>query len=118
MPIEELIALIKKNKDKIEFGVVIDAIEKHYHYTPSRFTNGSNEKPLVNEAGTNEGSCKIFYFSKLNQLNQEEALACFGKYYRDDVLNNPDGDDHGNIRSFMTYGWDGINFEKAALKEK
>jgi len=33
-------------------------------------------------------------FAQLQQLSQAETLACFGKYYREDVLQNPEGDDH------------------------
>jgi hypothetical protein len=42
-------------------------------------------------------------------------LACFGSYYRKDVLENPNGTDHQNIRNFMNRGWEGISFEKEAL---
>jgi len=118
MPIEELITLIKTHKNDIEFDAVINAIEEQYLYTPSRFTNGGNGHILINEAGTNEGSCKIFSFAMLNGLNKEETLACFGKYYRDDVLQNPQNEDHQNIRNFMISGWDGINFDNQALERK
>jgi len=32
------------------------------------------------------------------------------RYYREDVLGNPDGTDHANIRSFVKVGWDGVTF--------
>ena len=54
-----------------------------------------------NKAGTNLGSGKILSFGVLAGLNVEETLALFGKFYRDEVLGNPAGDDHGNIRNFM-----------------
>jgi len=73
---------------------------------------------LVNQAGTNEGSCKIFAFAQLNQLNQQQTLNLFGDYYRLDVLNNPDGTGHQNIRNFMQFGWDGIRFNGEALTAK
>ena len=42
----------------------------------------------------------------------------WGQYYRD-VLKNPDGDDHQNIRNFMKYGWEGVPFENGiALTRK
>ena len=114
MEINELITLIKTQKDKVEFDVVINTIDNNYCYTPSRFSNGNK---LTNEAGTNQGSCKIFAFAKLNNLDKDETLACFGKYYRDDVLAHPEKNDHGNIRTFMSYGWEGIHFEKQALEK-
>jgi hypothetical protein len=70
---------------------------------------------VVNESGTNEGSCKIFAFAQLNDLSVEQTLACFGKYYREDVLENPEGNDHGNIRNFMISGWEGVKFSCEAL---
>jgi hypothetical protein len=51
-------------------------------------------------------------------LSQEEALACFGAYYFEDVLKNPEGNDHLNIRNFMKTGWNGIRFESEALTLK
>jgi hypothetical protein len=51
-------------------------------------------------------------------LTDEQTLHCFGTYYRDDVLNHPDNNDHRNIRLFMRYGWQGIMFEGDALKVK
>ena len=72
----------------------------------------------MNEAGENNGSCKVFSFAKLKGLNEEETLALFGDFYRTDVLANPEGSDHQNIRNFMQYGWDGIAFQGDALAEK
>ena len=118
MSIQELITLIKTQAEKVEFDTVINCITKHYDYTPCRFTNGSNDNYITNDVGTNEGSCKIFSFSNLNNLDKNETLACFGKYYRDDVLKHPERDDHGNIRTFMIHGWDGIRFDQQALKPK
>ena len=118
MTIKELISLIKTQPEKIEFDTVIDLITEYYDYTPCRFTNGSSDNYITNDAGKNEGSCKIFSFASLNELNKDETLACFGKYYRDDVLKHPEKDDHGNIRTFMIHGWDGIHFDQPALKLK
>jgi hypothetical protein len=39
----------------------------------------------------------------------------FGTYYRNDVLANPTGTDHGNIRNFMLSGWSEIKFDSPAL---
>ncbi|MDB4335190.1 HopJ type III effector protein, partial [bacterium] len=64
------------------------------------------------------GSCKLFAFAKLQGFSKEETLTCFGGFYTKDVLGNPTGDDHQNIRNFMVYGWDGIQFQQEALKEK
>lgn len=95
----------------IEFTDVMAVISAEYNYLPTAFTNGD----LRSEAGTNEGSCKIFYFAQLNELSEQTTLALFGQYYRVDVLQNPDGTDHGNIRNFIKSGWQGVTFEGIAL---
>jgi hypothetical protein len=45
-------------------------------------------------------------------------LSCFGAYYQEDVLGDPDGTNHQNIRNFMKTGWDGIAFYGEALALK
>ena len=99
---------------KIQFNDVIAFIDKHYAFIPTKFTNGNT----VNEANQNNGSCKIFSFSKLNDLSKGETLNLFGEFYREDVLQNPEGTDHQNIRNFMEFGWEGVSFEGKALTRK
>lgn len=89
-------------------------IEANYDFTPTTFKNGKT----VNEAGQNSGSCKLFAFAQLQNLSVDQTLACFGQYYRNDVLKNPEGTDHQNIRNFISYGWEGISFEGTALSNK
>ena len=115
MTIDELIEKISTDPESVEFTDVINLIDDTYHYTPTRFHNGNGSKTVTSETGTNEGSCKIFAFGKLNNLSEEQTLACFGQYYRDDVLGHPENDDHANIRNFMLYGWKGIESEGEAL---
>ncbi len=114
MSLENLLTQLNDTPETISFQQVIDTITETYHYQPTRFINGE----VVNEAGSNEGSCKIFAFAKLNQLTPAQTLQCFGDYYRIDVLQNPEGTDHGNIRNFMITSWDGINFDSEALTAK
>jgi hypothetical protein len=102
--------------ENIRFQDVIRAIDDNYDYTPTRFINGVGDDRLVNEAGTNEGSCKIFSFGRLHKLSRQQTLNCFGDYYRIDVLQEPNGTDHANIRNFIRHGWDGIVFDGDALK--
>lgn len=111
MQIAELIEQARTTPHSIEFTQVMEVIGQNYQYTPSAFTNGD----LTSAAGSNEGSCKIFYFAQINKLDKEQTLSLFGAYYREDVLQNPEGKDHGNIRNFMVTGWDGIKFESAVL---
>lgn len=118
MNTQELLELIQNNPTEVEFDRVIEVINNDYDYTPTQFYNGLGDKQVVNEAGTNEGSCKIFAFADMNDLNESETLSCFGKYYREDVLGNLSGTDHGNIRNFMKFGWEGLHFDNPPLAIK
>ena len=115
---DSILSTIKASPQLVTFEQVIEHINENYEFTPTRFTNGIGQNIVINEKGSNEGSLRIFSFAKLNNLTEEQTLSCFGKYYREDVLQNPDGDDHGNIRNFMRYGWSGISFDNNALVKK
>ena len=109
-----IIEQLKEDAATIQFNDVITFIDENYDFTPTKFTNGNT----VNEENQNNGSCKVFSFAKLNNLSKEEPLALFGAFYREDVLENPEGSDHQNIRNFMEFGWEGIQFEGEALHKK
>lgn len=111
----QLIEQIKAKPESIEFDDVMAVINDHYVYTEAGFSNGSGDDLVVNPAGSNSGSCRIFAFGRCHGLSELETLACFGQYYRKDVLGNPGGSDHGNIRTFMRHGWQGIKFTGEAL---
>jgi hypothetical protein len=113
----KLLEKLKQNPDTVGFQEVMSVIADNYAYSPSAFTNGHGETMVTNEAGSNEGSCKIFAFAKLHQLSESETLHCFGDYYRADVLENPSASDHGNIRAFMESGWEGIRFDVEPLRK-
>lgn len=114
MNIKQLQAKLEQAPEAIEFAEVITLIDSLYGFTPTAFTNGDQENP----AGQNNGSCKLFAFARLQGFSEEETLACFGGYYRDDVLGNPDGQDHQNIRNFMKTGWRGIEFDGQPLSPR
>lgn len=110
-------AFLKKLNDtpqEVAFTDTMAVIDASYEFTPMAFTNGD----LRNEAGQNSGSCKLLAFAMLNGLSEEQTLACFGDYYRQDVLKNPEGTDHQNIRNFMKYGWAGVKFDRIPLQPK
>jgi len=117
MSLTTFINKIKKG-DPVSFAETMAIINDNFHYQPIRFTNGLIDDLLINAAGSNEGSCKIFAFSLLHQLDKQQTLELFGDYYRIDVLTNPEETDHQNIRNFIKYGWDGISFEGQALTAK
>ena len=117
MEIDTFLSTIKKG-ERVAFTDTMRIIEEHYEYRPVLFTNGPDGDRIVNPAGTNEGSCKIFAFAKLQELTEAETLALFGDYYRHDVIEHPDGDSHANIRTFIRYGWEEIRFSDAALSPR
>ena len=114
MTVAAYITKLKNTPQEITFPETIAVIEGHYTFTPTSFQNGNQR----NAAGENSGSCKLFAFAKAQQLTQQETLACFGAYYFEDVLKNPEGTDHQNIRNFILHGWEGIAFEGVALELK
>lgn len=105
---------LKTAPDSIAFSDTIAVIETMYEFTPTAFKNGE----LMNEPGQNSGSCKLFAFAQLQGFSPEQTLACYGAYYREDVLLHPDGTDHQNIRNFMKTGWAGIKFNGQPLNPK
>jgi len=109
--VEAIIDAVKNQPENIEFSDVMAAIDAGYQYTPTNFTCGNTNS----SAGSNEGSCKILAFGKLQNLTEEQTLSLFGSYYREDVLKLPNGDDHSNIRNFMLFGWAGVSFDNVPL---
>lgn len=114
MKIDAFLKKLNDAPESVSFDDAMAAIGDAYEFTPAAFTNGA----LRYEAGQNSGSCKLFAFAKLNALSEQQTLACFGAYYREDVLKNPDGSDHQNIRNFMKTGWSGVQFDSMPLRPK
>ena len=114
MSITTFLEKLKTVPESIEFSETMAVIEENYLFCETKFTNGVQN----NEAGQNSGSCKLFSFALLQKLSPEQTLACFGSYYRDDVLKNIEGEDHQNIRQFIINGWNGIHFSNPALTSK
>ena len=112
MELKTFLQQLRNKPDSIIFTDTIAVIDANYDFTSTAFKNGE----LMNEAGQNNGSCKLFSFAQLQNLTPQETLACFGAYYRDDVLKHPEASDHQNIRNFMQYGWGGIKYQGQALK--
>jgi hypothetical protein len=113
MNLNTLLQTLERAPERVEFEDTLAVIDALYDFTPTAFRNGD----IVNAAGQNSGSCRLFAFAKLHNLTEQQTLACFGRHYRD-VLNNPEGDDHQNIRNFIQHGWAGIHFEAMPLTLK
>lgn len=118
MTLDKLLDVLRTHPESLEFEDVMTVITDNFIYTPSRFTNGLGNERIVNAAGENEGSCKIFALGQLLGLSEGQALSCFGKFYREDVLTSPHATNHANIRTFMRHGWAGIHFDHPALVPK
>ncbi|KJY84688.1 type III effector [Vibrio galatheae] len=114
MDLKLFLGNLTQSPSSIEFEDTMAVIDANYDFTPTAFVNGET----LNDANQNNGSCKIFAFALLNQLAPSETLACFGKFYREDVLGHPEGQDHANIRNFIQFGWQGIRFQGEALAAK
>ncbi len=71
----------------LQFSDTMNIVDALYNFTPCAFSNGNTQ----NEAGENNGSCKLFAFAKLNDFSEPQTLALFGQFYRD-VLTTPEGD--------------------------
>jgi len=113
MDIKTFLNKLKSAPETIDFNDTIAVIDANYEFTPATFKNGD----VINEAGENSGSCKLFAFAKLNNLTAQQTLFCFGNFYQD-VLKTPDGTDHQNIRNFIKTGWEGIKYDSYPLKLK
>lgn len=116
MSIQAYLEQLRSNPEQLKFADLMTVIAQHYQYQATRFVNGIGADRVINEAGKNEGSCKLFAFAKSQQLSEQETLNCFAEIYRDDVIAQPDADNHHNIRRFMRDGWAGVTFDGEPLK--
>ncbi|WP_334020447.1 HopJ type III effector protein [Alteromonas sp. S015] len=108
---QDLVQTVINSPETIEFNDVIALVDSGFVFTPTAFTNGD----VSNEANQNNGSCKLLALGQHLKLNQTQTLTLFGRFYREDVLKNPDGNDHANIRNFMKTGHEGVTFETFPL---
>lgn len=96
-----------------DFDDTLALIGRYFDYQPTGFHNG----PLINAAGENAGSCRVFALGQYCSLSEADALQLFAQHYQQ-VLNDPSGDSHGNIRQFISTGWSGIRFEGEPLRAR
>ncbi|MDX3773671.1 HopJ type III effector protein [Chromatiaceae bacterium AAb-1] len=108
--LEDFFIQLSTEPDSISFEQSIALIDRTYLFTPAAFKNGD----IYNQAGENNGSCKILAFGLLHQLSEAQTLLLFGDYYRQ-VINTPADTDHQNIRNFIRHGWDEVEFERQPL---
>jgi hypothetical protein len=107
-------ANLEMDGDTVMFEEVMELIDVHYTDQLLEFRNGD----MNNAADENAGSAKVLSYAALSQLDKDTTLKLWGQHYRD-VLKDPDGDSHQNIRNFMKTGWEGVPFENGiALTSK
>ncbi|NAZ47464.1 type III effector [Vibrio toranzoniae] len=114
MELETFLDILQQAPESVQFEDTMQVIERYYDFSVTEFSNGD----VVNAAGQNNSSCKIFAFGLALGLSAEQTLACFGQFYRNDVLGFPENTDHQNIRNFMIHGWSGVEFSQPALVAK
>mmetsp|Transcript_16288 Transcript_16288/g.18098 ORF Transcript_16288/g.18098 Transcript_16288/m.18098 type:complete len:218 (-) Transcript_16288:82-735(-) len=107
-------ANLEMDASDLKFEDVTELIDTHYETGLIEFKNGD----ITNKQGENEGSAKVLSYAALSNMDKDMTVKLWGQYYRD-VVADPDGDSHQNIRNFMKYGWDGVPFENGiALTRK
>ena len=53
-------------------------MEGAYDFVPTEYCSGAGtEDEVTNAAGTNSGSCKLFYFAQMHNLEKEPTLRLF-----------------------------------------
>jgi len=95
-------ANVEMDADSLKFEDLMELIDTHYEVGLLEFKNGN----ILNKQGENEGSAKLLSYAAISDFDKETTLKLWGQYYRE-VLADPDGDSHQNIRNFMKTGWDG-----------
>ncbi|OEU20818.1 HopJ-domain-containing protein [Fragilariopsis cylindrus CCMP1102] len=99
-------ANVEMDADSLKMEELMDLIDTHYEVGLLEFKNGD----ILNKQGENVGSAKLLSYAAISDFDKETTLKLWGQYYRE-VLADPDGDSHQNIRNFMKTGWDGVPFE-------
>lgn len=87
-------------------AATVAAIGSIYDVPQQAFSVGDHH----NNVGENTGSLAILGFAKANHLAPAQVMAMFAEA-GEEVLADPGGTDHANIRAFMKHGLDGVTFE-------
>ncbi|MBX3253570.1 MAG: HopJ type III effector protein [Chitinophagaceae bacterium] len=98
---------------KMDFAALLAYIDEHYVHMPTAFKNGDQ----YNHSSENQGSARVLFYARLNNLGKEDTLRLFAEHYQN-VLDDPGAANHQNIRQFMLKGWDGVEFEGQVLLPK
>ncbi len=66
MKLEDFKNKLKGNPREIKFSETMAVIDANYEFKPKAFKNGE----LLNAAGENSGSCKLFAFAQKQNLGK------------------------------------------------
>lgn len=88
-------------------------IAEHYSYTPSAFDNGSVSN------GRSRTKVPARPWASPSSRASASRKPCWpsAKHYRA-VRDNPEGDDHANIRALQQTGLAGVHFERQPLSRR
>lgn len=113
----ELLEITQPEANKfLVFQDVMTILRRHYEFTPTAFVTGSGTPAQVENAATaNQASCLLLAAARRLGLDPAATLRLYGEHYRD-VLADPAGTAHGNIRAFMANGWAGVVFAGDPLR--
>jgi hypothetical protein len=116
---QELAQLLAPERlNTMMFQDVMSVLRRHYEFVPVAFTTGAGTaKETRNRAGSNAASCLLLAAARRLGFSMPETLALYREHYRD-VLADPEGNAHGNIRALMVNGWDGVVFGGDPLRLK
>ena len=110
MEIEQLTPAFLRENPTTPFVAILAYIQANFSYTPQSFQNGTK----LNLASENQGSAKVLFFAKQANWSAEDTLLLFAEHYQD-VVQNPTGTSHENIRQFIQNGWEGVKFDGNVL---
>lgn len=100
------------------FQDVMNILRRHYECVPAAFATGvGTPKETRNPAGSNAASCLLLAAARRLGFSMPETLALYREHYRD-VLADPDGVTHANIRALIANGWAGVEFSADPLRLK
>ncbi len=97
-----------------KLNAALAAIRSVYDVPTQAFSVGDH----CNTRGQNLGSLTILGFAKASGITDvSQILPMFGEAY-DEVLTDPEGDGHKNIRAFIQCGMEGVKFEGDGISLK
>jgi len=112
-PNTKLWALLSEDVEELSFAQIIDTLDQHFSFLPGAFSVGQVES----SESENQKSLRVLAFAQMMQLPKEQALKLWGEHYRQ-VLQEPEGTSHGNIRAFLVGGFEAVRLPSGVISVK